>query len=1047
MSSLYSKPLRVYILLAVLGLWGVLSGLSLPISLFPKSSQAIIGVNLSYGQQTALQFYESYGSSIENRLRTVVVDQQPIDDVTAQYGENDVQFLVKFPWGADPETARKNVETTASTIAASLPEDIRRSLSVNPWRENSTFFAASFYSSERSLDELYRILDPLISQFQSKVPDSAGVGLYNPKKKELRVVLNPEKMALYQLSISSIEKQLQSSIVAMSGGQLNLGDKFYRLSLPKPAGSLDDFKRIPLGSSDQSSVALRDIADISITPSETIRQKFKTSGVESLILFANPKEGGNVKNMSEDIIRQLKILEGQLPKDIEYKVLVNPAEFINRSILGVIHEVGLAALLAVIVLFIFIGSLKNVITAAIEIPLSLVMAFILMKLTNMNLNLISLGGLALSAGMNVDASVVVMENIFRYFENHPGKKSPAERLELVLKAVNEVKGPILSSTVASLVVFVPLIFTRGLTNSLLGDLAKAVVFSHGLSALVALVLVPTVRLQLMRNETNLNFKSPFEPFFRTLESLYVRALDLFMASRRAQLLSLASILAAFAVLLTLVMPRLPKEIIGKPETDWLIVGFSSPSLSSLKQAEVELDALENDLLQEFGSDIMYTFSQVQGQRNGNVMIRLKDRSEIERLTKRAEEKYVNTPSMYYWVEAWNPSELQIPNPPDFRVELLGGSAQQRIQAGDELKLTLNETQLFPRVRTTPDVSKNTSIQVKVLTSSASASFPRQEVTTYLSTATQGRLVGDFFLDGDQLPIYFRIDKERTQTLEQLKALPVGLHNRVLPLSALAEFSFVPKDLPIYREGNESIVTLEGRVAEKDKKNVATLRKSAQEVVAKFREQQKDKPDAPIISVVDTDTEMNSALEQLKWAVAISILFIFITMVLQFGDVVHALLVLVAIPLGILGVLTSLFVFQSTLSLNSGLGTVLLNGIAVANSIILVDFMKRLFEQGYSARMAALEAAKARLRPILMTSLTTVLGMLPIALGMGDGGKILQPLGIAVVGGLWVSMLLTLFAVPTLQYLYLSRKKPAPAFQLSDQAFIEKQVQFTPEANA
>jgi HAE1 family hydrophobic/amphiphilic exporter-1 len=192
-------------------------------------------------------------------------------------------------------------------------------------------------------------------------------------------------------------------------------------------------------------------------------------------------------------------VETSFPKDIQYKVLVDPSEFIRSAVDNVFHEVFIAAALAVLVLFLFVGDLKNTATAAIEIPISMVMAFILMRMAGMNINLISLGGLALSAGMNVDASVVVMENILRYFEEKKDAFSLSwkEKVELVSKAVEEVFMPVVGSTIASLVVFIPLAFTSELTNAILGDLAKAVVFSHGLSAFVAIILVPTIRLQIL----------------------------------------------------------------------------------------------------------------------------------------------------------------------------------------------------------------------------------------------------------------------------------------------------------------------------------------------------------------------------------------------------------------------------------------------------------------------------------------------------------------------------------------------------------------------
>jgi HAE1 family hydrophobic/amphiphilic exporter-1 len=199
-------------------------------------------------------------------------------------------------------------------------------------------------------------------------------------------------------------------------------------------------------------------------------------------------------------------------------------------------------------------------------------------------------------------------------------------------------------------------------------------------------------------------------------------------------------------------------------------------------------------------------------------------------------------------------------------------------------------------------------------------------------------------------------------------------------------------------------------------------RTATSVLKEWIKQNKEAMGPVTVLFEDAQFELNDALHQLGWAVALSILLIFVTMVIQLGDVVSSLLVLIAIPLGFVGVIFSLFVFQSTLSLNSVLGVILLNGISVANSIILVDFFNKLMKAGKGITESALEAAKARLRPILMTSLTTTIGMLPIAFGLGDGGRVLQPLGIAVSGGLWISMLFTLYFVPSLQVAYWKFRK-------------------------
>ena len=273
-----------------------------------------------------------------------------------------------------------------------------------------------------------------------------------------------------------------------------------------------------------------------------------------------------------------------------------------------------------------------------------------------------------------------------------------------------------------------------------------------------------------------------------------------------------------------------------------------------------------------------------------------------------------------------------------------------------------------------------------------------------------------------------------RTAEDLAALPVGIGPKLVPLKALADVR--GEDVPpaLYREDDRELFLIYGKqhneadqasaktrpcARKKSRKDVAEWLKARPAPVAAASDS--DSSSKPVVAFEDAEIDLHDALRQLATAVGLSILLIFITLVIQFGNVVNALLVLVAVPLGFIGVLASLFVFRSTLSLNSVLGVILLNGIAVANSIILVDFLKRLVDRGFSPVDAAIEAGRKRLRPILITSLTTILAMLPIAAGLGEGGRILQPLGIAVSGGLWVSMGLTLFVVPALQVAYLQRQ--------------------------
>jgi len=376
------------------------------------------------------------------------------------------------------------------------------------------------------------------------------------------------------------------------------------------------------------------------------------------------------------------------------------------------------------------------------------------------------------------------------------------------------------------------------------------------------------------------------------------------------------------------------------------------------------------------------------------------------------------------VEPWNPSELPIPNPPHLRWEIRGADATERMKTAESLREVLVDSQAFPRVRTQPDSSKDERVIMHpyfdvLARMVAPAAVQLTDLSDYLRVATEGKWVGDLAIGTKTYSMDMAFARGRLHGVEDLRGLPVGLGEKVIPIGALAEVTVGIEPPAVYRYNSAEMTVLTARENESNKAEVPQKQALARGLLKEWQDQHPDSK----TTIVQTqpDLEIQEALDQLKWALALSVLLIFVIMVLQFGDLVHALLVLVAIPLGLIGVLTSLFVFHSTLSLNSVLGMILLNGIAVANSIILVDFMKKLVDGGMEPNKAAVEASRARLRPILMTSLTTVLGMIPIAMGFGQGGRILQPLGIAVAGGLWISMLLTLLLVPALQASYLTWK--------------------------
>ncbi len=1035
MKTIYQANFRVYLCFFLLAVLGIAAGFNLPISLYPNSTRPTVHTGISYGGLQAREFLESYGMAIESNLKAIQTKNLTVEKVKAEYNSSGAQFQVDFAWGTDPKEALREVQAIMNGQSSNWPKEIRDSLWVNFWSNNSGFVAISFFSAKRSLDELYEILNPEFYPYLQSIPDAQEAGLYNPNYKEIRVTLNPEMLALLGLFPRDIEMAISEGLRAPRGGNIQIGDNSLQIQVPRSINAVDDLKKLLIRTPEKKLIPLSDIAKIELSLPTQGEQVFKTNGNKSLILFASPKSGANVKRMGETIIKITKDIMAHMPSDVEFRVLVDPSEFIRNSVRNVLQEVFLAAFLAVLVLFLFVGNLQNTITAALEIPLSMVLSFILMKFAGININLISLGGLALSAGMNVDASVVVMENIFAHMHKIKHRLSKAEALHLVVESVKEVRGPVIGSTLASLVVFLPLALTKDLTNAVLGDLAMAVVFSHGLSAIVALLLVPTIRLHLLNRRGGLEQLSapPIARQLNWVENTYAKLLSLYLHKRWPIIVGPIVLTLALGGLLYFGLPKLEKEIIGLPDTDWIILGINAPGTSNFKEMEGQTDEAENELLKKFGNKILYTFVQIQRKSSGTIMARLKDKSDMDEMWKKIEAQFPNTPTIRYFVVPWNPAELPIPNPPSFEVSIKGGSPEDRSLVAKDISSGITEKDIFPNVWYEPStfmpegILFTPYIELWPELQSAGANFTSYDLADLTRVATEGKNIGSLTQNTKTMGINLQFPDHYLQSLADIKALPIKVGNKIIPLMALGKIERQTIAHNIVREDGQEVTKVFGKVKKGDEKEKSARLKRAQEYLATFSKTYKkdlDLTTTPMISLENAERDITGALEQLYWSVATSILLIFFVLYLQFGSVTQTLIILSAVPIGLVGVLISLLVFKSTISLNSSLGVILLNGITVANSIMLADLTLKLVKEGYTPIEAALMAAKRRLRPILITSLTTILGMIPVALGLGEGGKILRPLGLSVAGGLWFSMIFTLFVVPGLEVLVLQRKKKA-----------------------
>lgn len=1019
LKSIFGNPKRLFVCLAIVVGLGIYAGFTLPVSMYPATSKPSVRMWVPYGTYSSDKFREDFGKTIESRITKITNSEIKVSETYVFYEEHGAYFEIDFDWNTPFDLAKKEVDAVAASITGVLPKEISDGLSVWQRNRNSGFFAASVYSKEIGLKELYDITQPILQPKLDKILDAEQAVLWNPERYSINVKLYPDKLAQYGIYPSLIKRQIKDSLYSFTGSNLKLGNgnqnqRFEVSASVKTVEELADLK-IRIG---KKIVFLKELAEVDYGKDLHRERSFKTNGLSSLILFARPKSGANVKKMSEDILRVMAESKLELPKSLKTKLIVDPAAAINKSILNLIKDVFVAAAMAVLVLYLFIGGIKNVGTAAIEIPLSMIISFIAMKMAGMNLNLISLGGLALAAGMNVDASVVVLENIFKHRQNwlKQGKSCTTfkERLSLVHTAVSEVALPIMLSITTTLIVFIPMAFTSDLTNAILGDLARAVIFSHAVSGFIALIVVPTVRVLMLKSYSPTI--PPLEKPYNKFQAIYEKALIKVLRFKFNKITSILVPFLLLGLLVITILPNLPKEVIGKPGSDWIYMSINAYDTKSGRHMENIMQEAESKALALIGGKVDYTWFEKNSRNNGQLMFKLFNRSDMKEIEKILKDNFENTPSRYFNIGDWNPAELPLPNEKHFDLNIKGNKSDIFITAS-KVNSFLREENSYERFRHTPSLGKNyyfnfsPNKDVMLNLNANNYNVNLQDIAEVSKISESPVNVGVLDYNKSITDIKLSLHDKRYTNADSLMAYPLNLNNVVIPLSALGSFETIKRPGTIFVKDGQPLIRIRAYLDENKKDWEKIYESVSKKLEAEIPNLTKGTKST--IQIKYPQQELKDSLSQLTNSLIFSLVLIFFILWMQFQSVKQVSVIMMTIPLGIIGVLTSLWLFDSYLSLNSALGIILLNGITVNNSILLTEVTNSLRAKGLRGEDLIITAVRKRLRPILITSLTTILGMFPVALGLGDGGKILQPLGIAVTCGLFLATSLSIFIVPTL----------------------------------
>jgi len=795
----------------------------------------------------------------------------------------------------------------------------------------------------------------------------------------------------------------------ISAGKLKSENKNYLLRIDNKFTDLKDIEQLIIGSAGKIPIYLKDVATVRFTRKER-DSVTRLNGKEIVGLAVREKSGGNTVAMVDAVKELLPEIERTLPKDLHMQILRDQSLFIKASINNVLRNAAIGAVLAGIVILLFLGSLRNTLIIALSIPISIIGTFVLIDKLGLTINTISLGGLALGVGMIVDASVVVLENIFRHLRNN----NNGNRIEVVNEAGKEVSAAITSATLTSIVVFLPMAFLAGLFAVLLGELAITVVVALTFSIIVALTVGPALSAKLMESEKHAFWLSrKFQQLFDRITDLYGIILNWSLRHRLLVILATGMVLV---FVIAALVPKLDVELLPSVNEGEFRIELELADGTRLDKTDALAKQIENKLLERKDVRQVYCVAGIfsaRGEKKTNfatvtVNVRQDEIQKINEIMDEVRSRFSGIPGAKLVVRQTDVTEGMKREPVNVRI------------VGDDLKLlTELGEQVLKKVREVPGiVNIKSSVQQGLYEyrvqlkrrKAADLGISGSQVAAALKLAVLGERSTRLSSYGEEYDVTLRAREDKIKYPEDILNLTLpSVRGINIPLRSVAEIKFERGPAEILRINQQRMVEVKSDVSGR----------SGRETLAEVKERmaKMSLPPGYYITYGGQSRAIRDSFTSLLSAMIIAVLLVYVVMGSQFNSLKQPFIIAITIPLAFIGVFLGLYIFKTPLSMNAFLGVIMLTGIVVNNGILLIDYINQQRIAGTDKTTAIIQAGKIRLRPIMITSLTTIFGMLPIAFGLGQGGEALQPLGAVVVGGLLSSTLLTLFVIPVVYSLF------------------------------
>jgi HAE1 family hydrophobic/amphiphilic exporter-1 len=981
----------------------------LPIDLMPDVTSPTISVSTSYSKASPLTMEELVTRPIEEALAAV----PGVQEISSRSTEGSSNVQVSFSWGTDLEAASNDIRDRLDRIISRLPDEASRP-SLRKYDMSATPVIMMGVTSDLDVLELRRILEEQVSYRLERVDGVASVSIWGGRSREIHINIDPLKMNALRIPLDQVISSVRAANINQPTGNIYRGNHQITIRVPGVFENLEELKNTIIVRRGGSVVALKDIAEILDTASKVTRI-VRINGQNGIQIAINKQSGTNTVKVVQGVLDEVVQINRSIPQ-INIIPLMDSSVFIKQSINNVSLSALLGGILAVLILLFFLRNLKSTTVISTAIPISIMATFGLLYFNGFTLNLMTIGALALGVGQLLDNSIVVMENIFRHREM--GKESKQAAIE----GANEVGSPILASTLTSIVVFLPLLFMRGMNGIMFQQLAFVVVFALICSLATALTLVPMLSSRLIKVNAEPDPKSKrltarlyfaIGKILSTIELFYKKLLAAALDNRgKTALIALLLLLAAFVLTRSIDSELMPMSDEGEVRVSLDMVAGTKLELVDQKMLEAESRIKD---MPEITSIVASAGGGGWGSSNtGSLRISLLSKSDRARSDQQiADEiraRLGAIPGTRVRVFAVSNNRLtRVMGGGGGRIEIqvrghemdeayrLAGIIMQHVESVDGITdVNLSRTAGAPEDLVIIDRVKAAELGMSV-----------QQISATLETVLSGRSAGDYLDHGKEYPIMVQVKDADQMPIKELLDLSVSNSDGVpIVLRNVVSTQSGESSTVIERVNQERMIDVSA--------NISGRNLSA--VIGDIQNRLDEIP-VPIgfsVEIVGDYKEQQESFRELFIGIILALVLIYMVMASQFESIRDPFIVMFSVPFALIGVSLILFITGTTFNIQTYIGIIMLAGIVVNNAILLVNTTNQLREHdNMKLREAIEEAGRRRLRPILMTALSTVLGLLPMAIGMGEGSETQAPLARAVVGGLLSSTLITLVVIPVL----------------------------------